>query len=525
MTGLVPVLIAGLFGSAPLLPAPARAAATTESFVVVIGSSRSDVRGTAPLRFADDDAARYYELFSQVSDRVLLLAVLDDETQRRHPDLATTARVPSVANVGAALDAVRGDIKASRARGNTTALYFVYAGHGHLGENREGYLALHDGRFTRADLFAKVMSGTGADTTHVILDACDSYFMVAKRGEGGNAAAIRQLLDAESLDRHPSVGVLVATTTTAEVHEWSAFSAGVFSHEVRSAMVGGGDVDGDRRVTYAEVGAFVAAANARVTDPRGKISVYAVPPRGNHGAALIDWRDASTAASVLDVQLAKPERFHVEDDRGVRVADLFPSASQRFSLVLPRGRTYYARGEGWETRIGATGDAAARIELASLTRTRPEMAGRGSITSSFERGLFAVPFGEGFFEGYVESNVNATLPPPRFRTGRWRQPTAWTAIGTGAGSAAAGLLYAAEARRDARRYRHAFGSDEEVAGLRAKARRSALRSEALFGLSAATTAAGAWVLWLDRKPAIVSVGAGPDGANATFSMAFGGSSE
>ena len=39
---------------------------------------------------------------------------------------------------------------------------------------------------------------------------------------------------------------------------------GVFSHEVRSALLGGADVDGDDRVTYRELASFVAVANEAV---------------------------------------------------------------------------------------------------------------------------------------------------------------------------------------------------------------------------------------------------------------------
>ena len=50
-------------------------------------------------------------------------------------------------------------------------------------------------------------------------------------------------------------GVVVATSSEAETHEWSRFDGGVFSHELRSGLLGSADLDGDGQVRYDEIAA------------------------------------------------------------------------------------------------------------------------------------------------------------------------------------------------------------------------------------------------------------------------------
>lgn len=490
------------------------------AIAVVIGGNRSDVLGVPALRFADDDAVRYQELFSLFATRVDLLAVLDDDTQRRHPEAAGISRVPTRGEVLAALDRAHRELAEAKARGETTAFYFVFAGHGFVGENAEGYLVLQDGRLTRSDLYRYVISASPADATHLVLDACHAYFMVARRGGKGRAAAISQLLDEESLDRYPQVGVLAATTKSAEVHEWARIEAGVFSHQVRSALSGAADVDGDGRIRYDEVGAFIAAANAQVTDPRGKLSVLAVPPRRNRNEAIVDW-SAQGRSAFLDVEATSPERFHLDDDRGVRTVDLHPAGGPAFALALVPGRTYYARGSGWEAEVRA-GDEGERASFSSLSRSDPEMSGRGSLSDAFERDLFSVPFGTGFYFGYVESSAfgwpTAPIAPPT----SLRKHAAWSVGGTSFASVVAGSWFAWESRRASEEYRGAYGSKKGVESIRRRSDRNAALSAGLFGVGVAG-ATGSWLLL--RTPAehsSLEMNFTPDHVGARIHVTFGG---
>ncbi len=502
----------------PAAPGPPRA------FAIVVAGSRSDQPGTPPLRFADDDAARYAELFSLAAADVELFAVFDEETQARHPSLVERARVPRRDEVLEAIDRVHARISEARSRGERTVLYFAFAGHGHVGDNREGYLALHDGRLTRSDLYRRVIAASRADSTHLILDACNAYFLVAGRGSKASAA-IQRVIDGETLDRYPTVGVLVATTSSAEVHEWAKFAGGVFSHEVRSALMGGADVDADRRITYAEVGAFVAAANARVRDPRGKLSILAVPPRANREQPIVDW-SGNDRAAFLSIEAPPADRFYVEDERGVRVADLFPSPGERFVLALSPGRTHFARGNGWESRWSPLpGDTQA---LAALDRRDPDLGARGGIAEEFERGLFAVPYGAAFFQGFVEAHPEGLLPTgpvPLRGPARWSRPTAWSLLGAGGLFGTWSVWTFAEAEKAADRYRYGFGTADEIEGHRREARAKVERSRILAGVGVVSAATSVWLFHVSGREAAFAVEAGPGGVGAALTLTFGGGGE
>src|SRR4051794_30531521 len=86
--------------------------AETKIQLLVIGNNRSP--GTAaegqpvmaPLRFADDDAAAFYDLFADVADGGHLLTVMDRDTQALYPQLAPVARPPSLRELRAAIAAI-----------------------------------------------------------------------------------------------------------------------------------------------------------------------------------------------------------------------------------------------------------------------------------------------------------------------------------------------------------------------------------------------------------------------------------
>ena len=51
------------------------------------------------LRYADDDAVRYHQLFERLGAESTLLSVLDEQTQRRYPGLAAHAVAPTLENI------------------------------------------------------------------------------------------------------------------------------------------------------------------------------------------------------------------------------------------------------------------------------------------------------------------------------------------------------------------------------------------------------------------------------------------
>ena len=306
-----------------LLVAPG--ASGHRQYAVIVANNLSLDEGVKPLRYADDDAARWAELLGPQSQRVDLLAVFDQETEALHPALVRATVPPTSQALTSAIEGVAADIARDRAEGLETTFFFVFIGHGNVGANREGYVSLLDKRFTRGDLFEKVVRPVGADFIHLVVDACNAYLMVNRRGAGPELGPaygdlVRGYLGEQDLERYPQVGVVLSTSGERESHEWAGYRAGVFSHEVRSALTGAADVNGDGRVEYSELKAFVAAANLKVDDPRARPEIWARPPARDRSRALVDL-SAKGFEHFLLFPAGFSGRFHVEDGRGVRLAD------------------------------------------------------------------------------------------------------------------------------------------------------------------------------------------------------------
>ncbi len=373
-------------------PLPAR-------FVVIVANNKSLDRGTPDLEYADDDGALYYKLLSPFVAKIHLLSILDDDTQRRHPTIAPLTRRPDIATLRGTLGQLNGEIDALRRSGRPTELFFVFVGHGGLDDEGRGYLHLADGRLTRAEFFRDVVAASRAETTHIVIDACQAYSFIAGRGPGGQEAnaTFDRFLAGSDLDRYPSVGVFTAASDSPQTHEWSRIRAGVFSYQVRSGLAGAADVNHDGRIEYSELAAFVDAANARVPDFGKRVGVFVWPPRQNRHAPLLDVRKGE---GVRHVVLDRPltGRFALESLSGGRWFEFHKLVGDRLVLVLPRAQTFFLRGADGEVELAD--DANVRWVIASPTEATA-LRSRGAIDRAFDDALFSIPFGDGFYRGFV----------------------------------------------------------------------------------------------------------------------------
>jgi hypothetical protein len=483
---IAPLLIALLAG------APAK---ETRAFAVIVANNASTDGSLKALRYADDDGAKYFELLSLVAgDHVEILSVLDRDTQRVFPEVARAARPPSRSELEAVLEHTFAAMK--KAKGARTVFYFVYVGHGSVGDDGEGTMHLLDGRFTRSDLFQRVIARSPATTNHVIIDACNAYLMVAKRGADDAAieAAVSGFLEKESLDRHPNTGVIASTSKATEVHEWSRFEAGVFSHELRSAMAGGADVDGDGAVTYDELSAFLAAANGRVSDPKARLEVHATPPAMHLQEPIFDRRLAQSAPT-LKIPLKLAGRRWIEDERGVRYADFNMSPDGPLTFVLVPRKTYFLRSDRDEIRVPL--ELVRNADAGSFDIEPIALAARGSEALAFQRDLFAIPFGRAYFEGFLAHPVErpslAIVPQ---KSGFPLHKAVSLAAGTLAiGSAAAGIGYGLAASAAAADYRSGVGTDSDLQTIKSRSETNASRANLLY-IASAVLFAGAAAFWL-----------------------------
>lgn len=306
---------------------------------------------------------------------------------------------------------VRERMEADTEQGISSELYFYYAGHGELVDG-EGSSTLSDGKLTRTEFRSLVLRDSPATITHVIIDACKSYFLVAGRGAGGAREA--HAGDFAFPDVTTGVGYILSTSDDADSHEWAAISGGIFSYEVRSAMVGAADADGNGAVDYDEVAAFVAVANEPVPYPRFRPSFFVQAPSDRRSAALFEAARIADAG-VLELGEAVHGRVTVTDERGLRYADAHKSAGSVIRLVLIPPRRYEAR---WGGLTYPVGPAVARVRLAELTGGPELVAARSEVHQAFE-GIFGLPFGPELVRGFKLSR--ATLdprlePPPRPRS-------------------------------------------------------------------------------------------------------------
>ena len=492
---MIKLLALAALSAAAAAPAPAR---STYAIIIANNQPRPGAEGLAPLRYADDDGARFYELFELFARRVVLHSVLDDESQDLHPDVARVARPPTRREVTRSLKQLFDDIEADRANGRRTELFFVFVGHGSALESGEGVMHFLDGGFSRSDLFQQVVSRSPADTNHVLVDACNAFLFVAGRGDKKGASidrAVDQYLARETMQRHPNTGFLLSTSASTEVHEWSGFRAGVFSHEVRSALIGGADVNGDGAVTYDEVRAFINAANGRVTDPRAKLDPWVAPPAIRRATPIVERNRAPANSATIHVPGALAGRWSIEDSRGVRLADVNVAPDGPVTLLLSSKRDHVLRGARVEIPVPST--VAFELDARRLPRTAPNVATRG-VQDAFRQGLFALPFGRAFYDGFTAANpapqdtLVAIPEEPSIRP--W---VGGSLVAVSVATIAAGVVFGVLAQNDADEYRRRntdFSTD--LSSLRDRASERETIANILLGVGAAAGIGGtALLVW------------------------------
>ncbi|MBX7100986.1 MAG: caspase family protein [Myxococcaceae bacterium] len=403
MSGVLPLLLLALAGASP----------QAKSYALVVGNNQSLDPKVADLRFADDDAARYYELFSARTTDARLLTVLDQASQKLYPGLASKARPPTKVELLRAFEALNAAAEADRAQGTDSTLYFVFSGHGRRTAAGDGTIQLVDGELTRDEFFEQIVGRSKATWLHVIVDACDSYFFVNARGVQLPASApateaVAAHLADHSLERHPNVGAIVSTTSEQESHEWQAIGSGVFSHQVRSALSGAADVNADGRVEYSELAAFVAAANAQVTDPRQRVNVSVHPAALDRTVPLVDVTLPSTSAHLL-LPRSLSGHYWLEDELGVRVVEFNKEAGTPLLIAFPGTRTTWLRTEAQEARLSPR--PGEFVDASTLTFSSLARAAKGATDAIFRQRLFAEAYGPRFYQGFVSSSGDVPVAP------------------------------------------------------------------------------------------------------------------
>jgi hypothetical protein len=483
------------------------------TFALVIGVNTSVDPGVHPLRYADDDAARYLDLFRALGARTYVLTRPDENTRRLHPQAVAEALLPTRADFKRALASLASDVDQARKRQVKTVVYFVYAGHGKVKDGK-GYITLEDAQIDGATLDAEVVDAIGADQIHFIVDACDSYFLALGRGPGGQRYESHGFSDLGGLKKRDSVGLLLSTSSARESHEWGGVQAGVFSHEVRSGLYGAADADGDGQVSYREVSAFVERANGAIANERYRPEVYARAPKDS--PVLLDLRARRTGR--IEVPASHASHYFLEDGDGVRIADFHNDADQAAYLVRPRrsGRLYLHRlDDDVEFLVPAEPEI---VALGDLSEHEPRSRTRGAANDAFQS-LFALPFGRRVVDAFAMRAPQGDAAGGPRDGSTVRRTIGLGLIGVGAASTVA-AVFALGAARDARSGIGATTPQADAAAANDKIR--TWNTVATIELAAAGAAAASGVLllvWPDAA-ARVDIGAsatsGRVGLRGTF---------
>ena len=485
-------------------------------YVLIVANNHSLDKETAPLRFADDDGAKYYEMFQAAGANTALLTVLDADAKERYPEAAKVAVAPYREALMTQVELFFEQMTAARQSGATTHFVFIYSGHGNMGANREAYFNLIDSKFERKALYHELLAKSPATYNHLILDACHAYYMVNKKGEsdktGDYSGVVRSFLNSEELKNYPNTGVILASSVESETHEWGQWESGIFSHELRSALLGAGDVNGDGKITYKEAATCVEAANAGIKVPRARLKVYYRPPAINEDLPLIDINNYPRNRRIyFPKEMAG--KFHIEDARGVRIADFNYSEEQGVTLHLTGEAPFFVRTETSESIIE---DPWNEVLASNLQFTDRASTSKGSVERSFRKDLYTIPFGMGFFRGAMAILNPAEIePPPQTVVSDSIQPSrplstlGWVALGGGVAAGIGSALTYSLANKSYEQYK----TDEQESDARVSQRDAEnrlLTSRILLGVGSALALTGATLLITDlmrrskRRPHRVS---------------------
>lgn len=405
------------------LTASAHADRATQLYVLAVGYNGLPPTASDPrlreLRYADDDAAAFAQLAHDLGARAFVLTSFDADTARRFPWLSGKVRPPLLEELRRTVRELNAAFEQDRKLGIEPVVLFTYSGHGIADAGAPPALTLADGGLTQAALYTEVLSALDARFVHVVVDACHAAAVVRPRDVQAETTVLSpDELHAQwaraTLDGLAHVGALIASSASAQSHEWDTWQHGVFAHEVMSGLRGAADVNGDRRVEYSEMAAFLGAANSEVTDRAARVRPLIKAPRAAARAAIVALDRAHQPAFLV----GRPGllgAIWVEADDGQRIADLSSDATHAVRLLVPSARRLFVRsahGEA-EVRVPAGGSVAFE-ELQLDTRA---FRYRGSVELSLQRGLFATPFGPAYYRGFVDSASEWVAVPLRAARG------------------------------------------------------------------------------------------------------------
>jgi hypothetical protein len=470
----------------------------------------------SPLRYADDDASAMFRFLVDAGAEAELLTVLDVESQKLNPDLVARTLPPTLGQLRESVARVKAAIDKERRAGLPTTLIFYFGGHGVVQSDGNAALLLRDGGITRQLLHDEILAGLESTRVHLLVDACHAEAVVRPRGARATTTPITaedmaDYVTESTLARFPNVGAIVASTATSETHEWEAVHGGVFTYELLSGLRGAADVNGDLRVAYSEIFAFLVAANEEIADASMRPTIVARAPDLDKHADLMDVEPLTRSSVRIRGLPRGASRYYVEADTGRRIADVNAEEGARPYLLIPAGSPFFIHANAREWMVDSP--AGSTVLVATLAAKTERSRARGGAEEALRRGIFAVGYGPSFYRGVmartkefvavaivnspdgVVSTSDGDVSPslPHDRESATRRLGAPLLVGAGAVVAAAGVTFGVLALK--------AGSDYESTNVEriasdARERFTAFRTAAIVSLAVGVAAAGAGTyLW------------------------------
>jgi hypothetical protein len=387
----------------------ARADQPARWYVLAIGYNGLPAATSDPrmheLRYADDDAAAFAQLAHDLGARAFVLSSFDADTERRFPGLSGQVRPPLFEELRRTVRDLNAAFEEDRKLSIEPIVLITYSGHGVAEPGAPPALTLADGPLTQEVLYTEVLSALKARFVHVIVDACHAAAVVRPRDVQADTVVLSpDEIDAQwartTLDGLANVGALVASSASAQSHEWDNWQHGVFTHEVLSGLRGAADVNGDRRIEYSEMAAFLGAANSEVADRAARVKPLIKAPRAAARAPIVAL-DGARKPGFLVGRPGMLGAIWVEASDGQRIADLSSEQAHTVRLLVPSERRLFVRSASGEVEVRVAAGGA--VDFADLTLQAHTSRDKGSVDLSLERGLFAAPFGPAYYRGFVDS--------------------------------------------------------------------------------------------------------------------------
>jgi hypothetical protein len=328
------------------------AQARVERFAIVVGNNLG-AASEAPLRFAESDAARMFEVFTQLGDFDPINSVL-----LRGKDSATVRN---------ALLAINGRIRDAISQPDTQAVLAVYySGHA---DGQALHLA---GTELPLSELRELARGSAANFRLVILDACRSGSLT--RVKGGERLPAFSLNDFQPAPP-PGDGLafLTASSANEDAQESDELQGAFFTHAFISGLLGAADSDGDGAVVLDEAYRHAYDATLRSTSRTlagTQHPTFQYDLRGRGELVLTRPRAHAAERAHLDFPPGLGFMLMRAAVAGPVVAEL-ESADARRTLSLEPGR-YFIRARGpdvmYEGLIEAASGTSRAVEVSDLTR-------------------------------------------------------------------------------------------------------------------------------------------------------------